>query len=363
MATEEDIRRQTLWAWAERIMQTGCWEHDLSTGELIWSDNLFRIFGDEPGAIEPNLEYVLAATHSDDRARVEAAVAALGDSGETQVLEHRLTLPDGQTRYVRATLTVQERRDDGLHRLLGILQDITDSTRAEREIAAHVAVEEALADWQDLDDGAPRLMARLAAALDFDAGILWLPSGDVLVPGAFWHGTAVEPGIVESQARASRMHRGMGVPGRAWEIRQPLAHTPEDAASGDWADGPSGDRLTAAIAIPAIDGRHVLAVVELKRDREIVLGERLMRSLCGISHQLGHFLARRGGELAAPLLTSREVEVLQLAAEGLSAPLSAERLAVSVATIRSHLENTYRKLGAADRASAVATALRLGIID
>jgi len=57
-----------------------------------------------------------------------------------------------------------------------------------------------------------------------------------------------------------------------------LAHAPEDAASGDWADGPSGDRLTAVIAIPAIDGRHVLAVVGLKRDRQIVLGERLMRS-------------------------------------------------------------------------------------
>ena len=153
----------------------------------------------------------------------------------------------------------------------------------------------------------------------------------------------------------------MGVPGRAWEIRQPLAHTPEDA-SGDWADGPSGDRLTAVIAIPAIDGRHVLAVVGLKRDREIVLGERLMRSLCGIPHELGHFLARRRAELAAPLLSAREIEVLQHGAAGLTARMTAERLMVSAATVRTHLENIYPKLGVSDKASAVATALRLGII-
>jgi DNA-binding CsgD family transcriptional regulator len=145
-------------------------------------------------------------------------------------------------------------------------------------------------------------------------------------------------------------------------MRQPWAHTPAAAAGGDWADGPSDDRLSAAIAVPAVDGRRVLAVVELKRDREIVLGDRLMRSLCGISHELGYFLARRGGELAAALLTPREIEVLQLAADGLSATLSADRLAVSVATIRSHLEHIYRKLGATDRASAVSAALRLGII-
>jgi two-component system nitrate/nitrite response regulator NarL len=88
-----------------------------------------------------------------------------------------------------------------------------------------------------------------------------------------------------------------------------------------------------------------------------------MRSLMGISHELGHFLARRGGELAAPLLTPREVEVLQLAAEGLSAGPTAIRLTVGAATIRTHLANIYAKLLVTDRASAVATAIRLGIID
>jgi ATP/maltotriose-dependent transcriptional regulator MalT len=117
------------------------------------------------------------------------------------------------------------------------------------------------------------------------------------------------------------------------------------------------------VAVPALLDGEVLAIVELATDREIRIGERLMRSLVGIAHELGHFLARRGGELSGPVLTAREVEVLQLAAQGLSAPETAERLTVTPGTVRTHLENLYRKLEVFDKPSAVATALRLGLIE
>lgn len=61
-------------------------------------------------------------------------------------------------------------------------------------------------------------------------------------------------------------------------------------------------------------------------------------------------------------LTARDVEILRHAAEGLTVRMTAERLGVSTATIRTHLENIYPKLGVSDKAAAVATALRLGII-
>lgn len=363
MTTEEDIRRQALWAWGEKLTQTGCWEHDLATGEIIWSDNLFRIFGDDPGDVEPSFEHVLLRTHPDDRGRVADAIRALGETSELQVFDYRIVHPDGDRRYVRGTLAVADPCDGGPDRLVGIVQDLTDSIRAEREIAAHVAVAEALAAWEDLDRGAHRLMAELITALDCDAGIFWVPTGDVLVARVFWSGAAVDGDALRAASRAGAPHRGVGVPGRAWENGLPEAGTADDAASAMWARDGNAARLVGAVAIPAVDGRAVLAVVELKRDREMVLGERLMRSLCGISHELGHFLARRGGELAAPLLTPREIEVLQLAAEGLSATQTATRLTVSYATIRSHLGNIYAKLLVADKSSAVAAAMRLGIIE
>src|SRR5438309_7482333 len=47
----------------------------------------------------------------------------------------------------------------------------------EREVAAHLAVAEALVSWDGLERGAERLLASLAEALDFRAGVLWVPSG------------------------------------------------------------------------------------------------------------------------------------------------------------------------------------------
>jgi DNA-binding CsgD family transcriptional regulator len=61
-------------------------------------------------------------------------------------------------------------------------------------------------------------------------------------------------------------------------------------------------------------------------------------------------------------LTPRELEVLELAAEGHIGPQIAERLLITPATVKTHFEHIYSKLGVADRAGAVARAMRLGLI-
>jgi DNA-binding NarL/FixJ family response regulator len=64
-----------------------------------------------------------------------------------------------------------------------------------------------------------------------------------------------------------------------------------------------------------------------------------------------------------PSLTARETEVLSLASHGLTSAEIAEQLAVTTATVRTHLKNLYPKLGAGDKAGAVAAALRHGLIE
>jgi len=66
-------------------------------------------------------------------------------------------------------------------------------------------------------------------------------------------------------------------------------------------------------------------------------------------------------QLAAPL-TPRELDLLQLAADGLCGPMIAEELVLSRATVRTHFENIYSKLDVHDRAGAVGKAMRLGLI-
>lgn len=73
--------------------------------------------------------------------------------------------------------------------------------------------------------------------------------------------------------------------------------------------------------------------------------------------------AGRWSRAARPTLTARERQVLQLAADGRSLREIAEALHLSPGTVRSHLQRIHKKLGVRDRASAVAVALRLGLID
>jgi two-component system nitrate/nitrite response regulator NarL len=64
-----------------------------------------------------------------------------------------------------------------------------------------------------------------------------------------------------------------------------------------------------------------------------------------------------------PVLSPREREVLTLIAEGLSAPEVGARLHVSPATVKTHLQSLYEKLGVSDRAAAVARAMRVGLLE
>jgi two-component system nitrate/nitrite response regulator NarL len=95
----------------------------------------------------------------------------------------------------------------------------------------------------------------------------------------------------------------------------------------------------------ALPGLHFIAFVPAGWPREELLG--------------GHE-ARGSDEFVR--LTRRELEVLQLAADGFSSPMIARELFVAVATVKTHLGNIYDKLQVRDRAAAVAKAMRLGLI-
>jgi DNA-binding NarL/FixJ family response regulator len=69
------------------------------------------------------------------------------------------------------------------------------------------------------------------------------------------------------------------------------------------------------------------------------------------------------GERTAPALTRRQREILQLFADGLSTERAAKSLGLSPETVRTHIKAVLARLGARDRAHAVAIALRGGLID
>jgi DNA-binding NarL/FixJ family response regulator len=78
---------------------------------------------------------------------------------------------------------------------------------------------------------------------------------------------------------------------------------------------------------------------------------------------LSQAVVRRATAPAPPKLSSREAEVLALLADGLGTGEIASSLYMSESTAKTHITHIYQKLGAANRAQALVTAMRLGLLD
>jgi PAS domain S-box-containing protein len=355
---------------AEQLVHMGSWELDLCTGDAVWSDELYRIHGLEPGAVEPGVDMVVALTHPEDRDWVASMLETVTVHPERMPpegahIEYRIVRADGSARTVRAHGRVERDEHGVAARWVGTAQDITDQRLTERELHAHYAVEQALRDWETFEDGVIGLLRRLGNALDFPLGALWLPNAEegVLACRAFWSDPDIDAREFELVTRSITFRRGEGVPGRAWEIQQPIL-APELAKASRFRRLEAAERLglRSGLAFPVVSDDGTLAVLSFYSVDRRDPGERLARTLTGIGRELGRFLAHRRADLGARRLSDRELDVLRLAAEGNSGPQIAEKLVLSPATIKTHFENIYEKLGVSDRAAAVAHAMRIGLI-
>lgn len=369
-AERRRLRMRRLLSEAEQLAQVGSWEVDLRSGGAIWSDGMYRIHGFAPGQVEPGVDLVVDLIHPEDRETVVPVLAtALQRPQEMPpggvALEYRIVRPDASVRQLRGRGRV-ELDERGRHaRWVASAQDVTDQRLTERELQAHYAVGQALRDWESFEEGVVGLLRRLAAALDFALGALWIwdEADRALVCRAFWRAPGVEAGEFETATRAARFRPGEGVPGRAWRTGLPVI-------TEDVSTDPRFSRRAAAaslglrsgLAFTASTDDGPLAVLSFYGFDRRAPSERLVRTLTGIGRELGRFLASRRGELGGRALSARELEVLRLAADGHSGPEIAERLVLSPATVKTHFEHVYEKLGVTDRAAAVAQALRTGVI-
>jgi two-component system nitrate/nitrite response regulator NarL len=88
----------------------------------------------------------------------------------------------------------------------------------------------------------------------------------------------------------------------------------------------------------------------------------LVESRPAVSTARDFFGLRNGSSPVGPPLTPREREILAMLAEGLPNKIIASRLGISDHTVKTHLEAIFDKLGASNRADAVARAVRTGLL-
>jgi PAS domain S-box-containing protein len=115
---------------AQSLAQLGGWQADMESGELIWSDEIFHIFGHEPGSFEPSVEVFHAAVHPDDREKVLESEKRAELTGYHDVV-HRIVRPDGSVRHVHELARTETDGAGKVLRMAGSVQDITELKKAQ----------------------------------------------------------------------------------------------------------------------------------------------------------------------------------------------------------------------------------------
>jgi PAS domain S-box-containing protein len=124
--------REAYLAEAQRLSHTGSFGWNPSDGELVWSDEMYRIFGYDR-TVAPTLELVLQRTHPDDVLLVRQLIDRVSRGGANWDIEHRLLMPDGSVRHVRAVAHAVRDPSHPL-RFFGAVVDLTASKRAEEAL-------------------------------------------------------------------------------------------------------------------------------------------------------------------------------------------------------------------------------------
>lgn len=109
---------------AQRLANLGSWRWEATTGELYWSEEVYRILGYDPQQPMPGLQEHLALYTAESRARVEAALAARRDERPRE-LELELVTPAGIRKWIVACC--EPVRDTG--RIIGLRGTVQDITR------------------------------------------------------------------------------------------------------------------------------------------------------------------------------------------------------------------------------------------
>lgn len=118
---------------AQRMARLGSWERDLVADTLIWSDETLRIFGLN-GRRSPSFQDFMQRVHPDDRARLTQAQQRLFAGTERIDIEYRITRPDGTQRWLHEQgESIADHRGQVV-RVMGVVQDITATRRADEEL-------------------------------------------------------------------------------------------------------------------------------------------------------------------------------------------------------------------------------------
>src|SRR6202795_790497 len=130
---EEALRQSEAYlAEAQRLSKTGSFGWRPSTGELLWSEETFRIFQYDRST-KPTLEVILQRIHSEDTALVKQTIERASQDGKNFEHEYRLVMPDNSVKYVHVVAHALSDKS-GRIEFVGAVMDVTERKCAEEAL-------------------------------------------------------------------------------------------------------------------------------------------------------------------------------------------------------------------------------------
>jgi len=117
---------------AQRLSHTGSFGWRISSGEIIWSEETFRIFQYDR-TTKPTVELILKRVHPDDAALVKQTIERASQDGKDFDFEHRLLMRDGTVKHLRVVAHA-ERDKSGELEFVGALMDVTIAKEAREKL-------------------------------------------------------------------------------------------------------------------------------------------------------------------------------------------------------------------------------------
>ena len=117
---------------AQRLSHTGSFGWNVSSGEIVWSEETLRIFEYDRVA-KPSLELIFQRVHPEDRVAVQKTVEQASSDGKEFDHEYRLLMPDGSVKYIHAVAHAARDASDSIE-FLGAVTDVTVARDAERKL-------------------------------------------------------------------------------------------------------------------------------------------------------------------------------------------------------------------------------------
>jgi PAS domain S-box-containing protein len=132
LLTQELRRREAYLSEAQKLSHTGSFGWKPDTGEIVWSDETYRIF-EYDGSVEPTIDSLAQRVHPEDRADVKDVINRAFAGATDFEHSYRLLLPDGRVKHVRAIAHVLQDAS-GNREFVGAVTDITEQRQAEAVI-------------------------------------------------------------------------------------------------------------------------------------------------------------------------------------------------------------------------------------